>query len=46
MTNSFLVNVEKVDVFALAEQYPEAFSKVYDKATGQIADAVIIKEGE
>lgn len=46
VTNSFLVNIEKVDVFALAEQYPEAFSKPYDQATGQIADAVIIKEGE
>lgn len=46
VTNSFLVNVEKVDVFALAKQYPEAFSRKYDKATGQIADAVILKEGE
>lgn len=46
VTNSFLVNVEKVDVFKLAEQYPEAFSKKYDKATGQIAEAVIIEEGE
>ncbi len=40
------MNVEKVDVFKLAEQYPEAFSKKYDKATGQIAEAVIIEEGE
>ena len=46
VTNSFLVNVEKVDVFALAAQYPEAFSKKYDPATGQIAEAVIIEEGE
>lgn len=46
VTNSFLINIEKVDVFALAEQYPEAFAKTYDKYTGQIADAVIIKEGE
>lgn len=46
VTNSFLVNVEKVDVFELARQYPEAFSKKYDRATGQIAEAVIIEEGE
>ena len=46
VTNSFLVNIEKVDVFELARQYPEAFSKVYDKDTGQVAETVIIMDEE
>ena len=46
VTNSFLVNIDKVDVFELAKQYPEAFSKVYDKDTGQIAETVIITDEE
>ena len=39
-------NIEKVDVFELARQYPEAFSKVYDKDTGQVAETVIIMDEE
>ena len=37
VTNSFLVNLEKVDVFELAKQYPEAFDHAYEAETGQIA---------
>jgi trimethylamine-N-oxide reductase (cytochrome c) len=33
VTSGYLVDVEKVDVAALAEQYPEAFSRAFD-ATG------------
>ena len=34
-----LVGVEKVDVFELARQYPEAFSKPYDPDYGVLQDA-------
>ena len=34
VTSGFLVNVEKVDVFELAKQYPEAFNRPYDPAEG------------
>lgn len=38
VTNSFLVNLEKVDVFELAKQYPEVFeNRGYEAETGQIA---------
>lgn len=37
VTNSFLVNIEKVDVFELAKQYPEAFDHPYEPETGMIA---------
>ncbi|MEG1493670.1 MAG: molybdopterin-dependent oxidoreductase [Gordonibacter sp.] len=43
VTNSFLVNIEKVDVFALAEQYPDEFSRAYEAETGQIAIDKIIE---
>jgi trimethylamine-N-oxide reductase (cytochrome c) len=43
VTNSFLVNIEKVDVFELAKQYPEAFAKAYEPQTGQIAIASIVE---
>ncbi len=33
-TNGFLVNVKKVDVVALAEEYPEEFKREYDPADG------------
>ncbi|MCI8468084.1 MAG: molybdopterin-dependent oxidoreductase [Eggerthellaceae bacterium] len=44
VTSGYLVGVEKVDVFELAEQYPEAFSKPYDEAFGLTADRYIIEE--
>ena len=45
VTSSFLVGVEKVDVFELAKQYPEAFARTFDPATGQVASDFIV-EGE
>ncbi len=46
VTNGFLVNIEKVDVFQLAKQYPEAFSRTYDPGCGLICDAYMVEEGE
>lgn len=43
VTSGYLVNVEKVDVFQLAEQYPEAFNRDYDPECGLIATARIEK---
>jgi len=34
VTSGYLVNVEKVDVFELAKQYPEAFSRKRDEGIG------------
>lgn len=36
VTSGYLVGIEKVDVFDLADQYPEAFNKPYDPATGPL----------
>ncbi len=38
VTNGFLVGIEKVDVFELAEQYPEAFDREFSATAGQIAE--------
>lgn len=46
VTNNFLVNIEKVDVFELAKQYPEAFSREYDPESGLVVGAFSVKEGE
>jgi trimethylamine-N-oxide reductase (cytochrome c) len=43
VTNSYLVGLDKVDVFELAKQYPEQFSRDYDPAVGLIASAYIVK---
>lgn len=43
VTNGFLVGIEKVDVFELAKQYPEAFARDYQPAVGLVASARIIK---
>ena len=32
VTSGYLVDFEKVDVFALAEQYPEAFGREFNEA--------------
>ena len=45
VTSGFLVNVEKVDVFKLAQEYPEAFERAYDPSCGLVATARIV-EGE
>ncbi|NTU90154.1 MAG: molybdopterin-dependent oxidoreductase, partial [Actinobacteria bacterium] len=34
VTSGYLVDIEKVDVFELARQYPEAFSRSYNAAEG------------
>ena len=39
VTSGYLVGVEKVDVFELARQYPEAFSKPYDPDYGVLQSA-------
>ena len=46
MTSGFLVNIEKVDVLALAAQYPEAFGRDYDPDCGLVATARVVDEGE
>ena len=43
VTSGFLVNIEKVDVFQLAKQYPEAFSRPYDPDCGLVAHARIVE---
>ena len=43
VTNGFLVNIEKVDVLALAEQYSEQFNRDYDAECGLVASARIVK---
>lgn len=44
VTNGFLAGIEKVDVFELAEQYPEQFNRAYDPDCGLIPDSWIVKE--
>jgi trimethylamine-N-oxide reductase (cytochrome c) len=44
VTNSFLVGIEKVDPFKLAEEYPEQFARSYDPATGVIPEAYLVEE--
>lgn len=43
VTNGFLADIEKVDVFELAEKYPEAFNRDYDPAEGPQPQARIIE---
>lgn len=44
VTNGFLVNIKKVDVFELAEKYPEEFNRDYDPDCGMMASARIVGE--
>ena len=44
VTSGYLVGVEKVDVFELAKQYPEAFNRPYDPDFGVMQDAWFIEE--
>lgn len=39
VTSGYLVGIEKVDVFELAEQYPEAFNRPYDPDYGVLQGA-------
>ena len=43
VTSGFLVNIEKVDVFALASEYPEAFGRDYGPDCGLVATARIVE---
>ena len=42
VTSGFLVEIEKVDLAELRSQYPEAFEREYDPASGSIFDAWVI----
>ena len=42
--SGFLVEVEKFDIDACMEQYPEAFNKPYDKDTGLLFERVLAKK--
>ena len=44
VTNGFLADIEKVDVFELARQYPEEFNRAYDPAEGPQPEGRIIEE--
>lgn len=44
VTSGYLVGIEKVDVFELAAQYPEAFARTCDASNGQVAADYIISE--
>ncbi len=39
VTSGYLVGVEKVDVFELARQYPEAFNRPYDAEQGLVIES-------
>jgi len=43
VTSGYLVGVEKVDVFALAAEYPKEFNRLYDPESGLIAAARIVE---
>ncbi len=43
VSSGFLVEVERVDLDELRRQYPEAFNKPYDKASGLRFDRVLVK---
>jgi hypothetical protein len=40
-SSGYLVEVERVDIEALRKQYPEAFSRPYDSASGLRMDRVL-----
>ncbi len=44
VTNGYLVNIEKVDVSKLAEEYPEAFDREYSAAGGFAFGAYLVDE--
>jgi formylmethanofuran dehydrogenase subunit D len=45
VTSGFLAEVERTDVDALRKQYPEAFGRPYDAASGQTFERVLHKRG-
>ncbi|MGI6216262.1 MAG: molybdopterin-dependent oxidoreductase [Coriobacteriales bacterium] len=44
VTSGYLVNIEKVDVFELAKQYPEAFGRTFDAEQGVDIENWIVQE--
>jgi len=46
VTNGFLVEVDRVNLDELRKQYPEAFSRPYDRASGQKFERVLYDGGE
>ena len=44
VTSGYLVNIEKVDVFELAKQYPEAFNRSFDAEQGVDIENWIVQE--
>ncbi|MGI6217298.1 MAG: molybdopterin-dependent oxidoreductase [Coriobacteriales bacterium] len=45
VTSGYLVGIEKVDVFELAREYPEAFGRMYDPECGQVCAEFIVDDG-
>jgi anaerobic selenocysteine-containing dehydrogenase len=43
VVTAFLIEAEKADLDGLRRQYPEAFSRPYDKASGQTAARILYK---
>ena len=46
VVSGFLVDVKKADMDELRRQYPEAFSRPYDYASGQKFERVLFNGGE
>ena len=40
-TSGFLVEVERVNIDELRQQYPEVFNRPYDRTTGQVIERVL-----
>jgi trimethylamine-N-oxide reductase (cytochrome c) len=45
VVSGFLVEVVKADLDALRREYPEAFSRPYDKASGLLLEGVLARGG-
>jgi trimethylamine-N-oxide reductase (cytochrome c) len=45
VTNGYLVGIEKVDIDALKAQYPGAFQRQYDSASGLVFEAWVEEGG-
>jgi len=41
-TSGYLVEVKRVDLDGLMRQYPEAFNRPYDRATGQVIERLLV----
>ena len=45
VTNGFLVEVERANLDELRRQYPEAFNRPIDRASGLVFERVLAKQG-